>query len=146
MHAISMYLPMYLLMYPPCISPRITDHCPAGTALLALPALQVLKYVPALVVAAACLLGPIIGEHRPTFSLHAIFHLSHLSLSLSLHAAMLEGVLLGVEAVPGPWTLLGGVAAVVGSGLIAAQAQRATTTYDLGLHQLRTPATRRAKP
>ena len=66
----------------------------------------VMKYVPALVVAAACLLGPLI--------------------------AMIEGVLLGVESVPGVWTLVGGGFTVAGAGIIAMQAHRETKVYDLG--------------
>ena len=65
----------------------------------------VLKYVPALVVAASMLLGPLVASSL--------------------------GVLLGVEAVPGPWTLLGGVLMLAGSGLIAMRAQRQAPTIDL---------------
>jgi drug/metabolite transporter (DMT)-like permease len=73
--------------------------------------IAVMKYVPALVVAAACLLGPLV--------------------------AMLEGVILGVESVPGVWTLVGGGFTIAGAGIIAMQAQRETKVYDLGLHELR---------
>ena len=45
--------------------------------------------------------------------------------------ATAEGVLLGVEAVPGPWTMVGSVVIVVGGFLIAAQAQRQKTTVDV---------------
>lgn len=68
-----------------------------------------LKYVPALVVAATLLLGPLV--------------------------ACAEGVLLGVESTPGPWTLVGGAVMVVGSGLITAKAagkQSTTINVDIG--------------
>ena len=65
----------------------------------------VMKYVPALVVAAAYLLGPLI--------------------------ATAEGVLTGVEPMPGSWTLLGGALTVASTALIAARAQRQQTTVSL---------------
>ena len=64
-----------------------------------------MKYVPALVVAATQLLGPLV--------------------------ATTEGLLLGVESPPGPWTVAGGGAMVLGCGLIAAQAQIQSQTVDL---------------
>uniref|UniRef100_A0A7S2J176 EamA domain-containing protein n=1 Tax=Haptolina brevifila TaxID=156173 RepID=A0A7S2J176_9EUKA len=72
--------------------------------------IAVMKYVPALVVAAALLLGPLV--------------------------ASAEGIMLQVEEMPGPWTLAGGAIIVAGSVLIAVQAQRQSTTVDLGMEDL----------
>eukprot|EP00966_Prymnesium_polylepis_P314289 7262790-Prymnesium_polylepis.1 len=64
-----------------------------------------MKYVPALVVATALLLGPMV--------------------------ACAEGVLLGVEHFPGPWTIVGGLVILMGGTLIALQAQNQSTSVEL---------------
>ena len=78
--------------------------------------LAVMKYVDALVVAAACLIGPVL--------------------------AMLEGLLMGVEALPGPWTIVGAAIIVAGGAMIVKQAQRQSTTVDLGVQIPQSPAVR----
>ena len=67
--------------------------------------IAVLAYVPALVVAAAMLLGPL--------------------------TASLEDIAVGVDELPGPWTLGGAVLITVGSGLIAFTSAASTTTVDI---------------
>lgn len=66
----------------------------------------VMKYVPALMVSAAMLLGPFVST--------------------------LEGVIIGVEDVPGLWTVGGAVVITMGSAIIAVESQSKTNTYSLG--------------
>ena len=70
--------------------------------------IAVMKYLPALVIATALLFGPIV--------------------------ASAEGVLLGVEAMPGVWTVIGALVILAGGALIAAEAQKQSTAVELG-HQ-----------
>jgi hypothetical protein len=67
--------------------------------------LAVMAYVPALTVAAAMLLGPV--------------------------ASTLEGILIGVSSLPGPWTLSGALLITVGSGLIALSTSEQTATVEI---------------
>jgi len=68
--------------------------------------IAVMKYVPALMVSAVMLLGPFVST--------------------------LEGVLLGVESVPGLWTVAGALVITIGSGIIAYESQTKTKTFTLG--------------
>ena len=68
--------------------------------------IAVMKYVPALAVAAVMLLGPI--------------------------TSTLEGMLIGVEQLPGPFTLGGGMIITIGSGMIAMTAQSSSAKVELG--------------
>ena len=65
----------------------------------------VMKYVPGTIVAVTLLLGPII--------------------------ATLEGLALGAEQVPGPWTLAGAAINIAASAVIAADAQHQSKTVQL---------------
>ena len=65
----------------------------------------VMKYVPGTIVAVTLLLGPII--------------------------ATLEGLALGTDEVPGPWTMAGAVINIAASALIAADAQNQSKTVQL---------------
>jgi hypothetical protein len=66
------------------------------------------RYVSPLVVATAMLLGPML--------------------------ATAEGVVASVEAVPGPWTMLGFLPMVAGGWLIAVQAWTRSVTVEVGGH------------
>lgn len=68
--------------------------------------IAVMKYVPAIMVSAVMLLGPFVST--------------------------LEGMVIGVEAVPGLWTMAGAGVITVGSAIIAVESQRKTKTYALG--------------
>ena len=67
--------------------------------------IAVMKYVPALVVAACMLIGPFI--------------------------ASAEGMLIGVESLPRLWTIVGSGVIVCGSGIIATSEQSHSTTVEL---------------
>ena len=67
--------------------------------------IAVLKYVPALVVASSMLLGPFV--------------------------ATAEGMLLGVEEMPGAWTLAGSLVIVCGCGIIVTSEQTHSTTVEI---------------
>jgi drug/metabolite transporter (DMT)-like permease len=68
--------------------------------------IAVMKYVPAIMVSAVMLLGPFVST--------------------------IEAMLIGVEAVPGLWTVAGAAVITVGSAVIAVESQRKTKTYALG--------------
>jgi len=61
-----------------------------------------MKYVPSIVVASFMLLGPFV--------------------------ATVEGIIIGVETVPGVWTILGSCVIVVGSAIISLKEQQQTTS------------------
>eukprot|EP00965_Chrysotila_dentata_P039488 1313039-Pleurochrysis_carterae.AAC.1 len=67
--------------------------------------LLVMKYVPALVVAATMLFSPLF--------------------------AWAEAMAIGQEYIPGDWTIIGALTVLVGSGLIARQAQTHSLTVDI---------------
>ena len=67
--------------------------------------IAVMKYVPALTVAAAMLLGPLV--------------------------ATAEGIAVGVDRLPGPWTIGGGLLITIGSGLISAATSESSTTVEI---------------
>jgi drug/metabolite transporter (DMT)-like permease len=64
-----------------------------------------MKYVPALTVAAVMLLGPL--------------------------TATLEGIAVGLDGMPGPWTVAGAALVMLGSGLIAFTSSEQTTTIEI---------------
>ena len=64
-----------------------------------------MSYVPALVVAAVMLLGPL--------------------------TSCVEGIAVGVDELPGPWTLAGGVLITGGSSLIALTSAERTATVEI---------------
>jgi len=67
--------------------------------------IAVMKFVPALTVAAAMLLGPIVST--------------------------LEGIAMGVDELPGVWTISGGLLIIVGSGLISFAASESTASVEI---------------
>ena len=67
--------------------------------------ITVMKFVPALTVAAAMLLGPLVSTA--------------------------EGIFMGVDELPGGWTLAGGLLMTVGSGLISYAARESTATVEI---------------
>ena len=67
--------------------------------------IAVMAYVPALTVAAVMLLGPI--------------------------TSCLEGIAVGVDKLPGPWTLVGSVLITAGSGIISLSTSERTTTVEI---------------
>eukprot|EP00965_Chrysotila_dentata_P237041 6201652-Pleurochrysis_carterae.AAC.1 len=73
--------------------------------------IAVMKYVPGLIVAAVMLIGPFV--------------------------ACFEGILVGVDRIPGPWTLLGAVVIVISSGAIAIGMQHQTKTVDIVVGDLK---------
>ena len=64
-----------------------------------------MQYVPALVVAAVMLLGPL--------------------------TSCLEGIAVGVDVLPGPWTLSGAALITFGSGLIAFTSRETSATVEI---------------
>ena len=68
--------------------------------------IAVMAYVPSLTVAAVMLLGPL--------------------------TSCLEGIAVGVDQMPGPWTLGGGLLITAGSGLISFATSERTATVEIG--------------
>jgi len=64
-----------------------------------------MKFVPAITVAAAMLLGPLVST--------------------------VEGIAVGVDELPGGWTLAGGLLITVGSGLISYAVSESTATVEI---------------
>eukprot|EP00965_Chrysotila_dentata_P247360 6207699-Pleurochrysis_carterae.AAC.3 len=73
--------------------------------------IAVMKYVPGLIVASAMLVGPFV--------------------------ACIEGILVGVDVVPGPWTMIGAVVITASSAVIAAGSQHQTKTVDIIIEDLK---------
>ena len=67
--------------------------------------IAVMAYVPALTVAAVMLLGPL--------------------------TSCLEGIAVGVDQLPGPWTLIGSVLITAGSAIISFSTSERTTTVEI---------------
>ena len=70
----------------------------------------VMKYVPGLIVAVSLLLSPLI--------------------------ATLEGLAIGAERIPGPWTMAGAAVVVVASAVLVSDAQQQSTTVELKATEL----------